>query len=188
MVFVLPRPKPISYTHRWTSLKFTKPGVYEVYCLIHQPEMVQTITVQAAGTPYPQTQSTISAQAQAGIAADLALGQQSVLLFPYPKGGPHLVAGISPGLASGTPSTATVMRFLIGDTLSSTAATVPVGTTVVWTNQSNNEPHTVTFAPVGQPFPTIDPFSPPSGGSTYDGSTLVNSGVLGLGQSFSLTF
>ena len=34
----------------------------------------------------------------------------------------------------------------------------------------------------------MDPFSPPSGGTTYDGSALVNSGPLMPGQSFSLTF
>ena len=170
------------------SLKFTKPGTYKVYCLIHQPEMVQTITVQPTGAAYPQLQNSVTAQAQAAITADLALGQQSLLLFPYPIGGTHLVAGISPGLAVGQPSTATVLRFLDGNTLSSSTATVPVGTTVVWTNQSNNEPHTVTFAPTGQPFPTLNPFSPPSGASTYDGTALVNSGVLLPGMSFSLTF
>jgi plastocyanin len=170
------------------TLKFTTPGTYKVYCLIHQPEMVQTITVQPAGTPYPQTQSAVTVQSQTAMAADLALGEQSLLQFPYPPGGTHLVAGIAPGLAVGAPATASVLRFLDGDTLSSSTATVSVGTTVVWTNQSNNEPHTVTFAPVGQPFPTLNPFSPASGGSTYDGSTLVNSGVLFPGMSFSLTF
>jgi plastocyanin len=170
------------------ALTFTKPGTYKVYCLIHQPEMMQTITVQPGGSAYPQTQTAVTAQAQSAIAADLALGQQSVLLFPYAAGGTHLVAGISPGLAAGAPSSATVLRFLDGNTLSSTTATVPVGTTVVWTNQSNNEPHTVTFAPVGQPFPTLNPFGPASGGSTYDGTALVNSGVLLPGSSFSLTF
>jgi plastocyanin len=170
------------------SLTFTKAGTYTVYCLIHQPEMVQTITVQPAGTPYPQTQSTVTAQAQAKLAADLALGEQSIVQFPYPPNGPHVAAGIAPGLTSGAPSAATVMRFLDNDTLSSSSVTVSVGSTVVWTNESNNSPHTVTFAPVGQPFPTLNPFGPPVGGSTYDGSTLVNSGVLMPGQSFSLTF
>jgi plastocyanin len=170
------------------SLTFTKPGTYKVYCLIHQPEMQQTITVQPAGAVLPQTQASITTQAQNAMAADLALGLQSVLAFPYPSGGPHLVAGIAPGLATGAPSTATVLRFLDGDTLSSTTTTVPVGTTVVWTNQSNNEPHTVTFAPVGAPFPALNPFGPPTGGPTYNGSTLTNSGPLFPGQSYSLTF
>jgi plastocyanin len=70
------------------------------------------------------------------------------------------------------------MRFLNGDTLSSRDVTVPVGTIVVWTNQSHNDLHTVTFAPVGQPFPTLNPFGLTSGGWTYDSSTLVNSGIL----------
>lgn len=69
-----------------------------------------------------------------------------------------------------------------------TSVTVAVGSTVTWTNLSNNEPHTVTFAPAGAPFPALNPFSPPSGGNTYDGTALVNSGVLQPGKSFSLTF
>lgn len=65
--------------------------------------------------------------------------------------------------------------------------TIDAGDSVTWQYPAG-EPHTVTFAPVGAPFPTMDPFSPPSGGSSYDGSALVNSGPLFGGQSFSLTF
>jgi plastocyanin len=34
----------------------------------------------------------------------------------------------------------------------------------------------------------LDPFSPPSGGNTYNGTTLVNSGVMNPGSSFALKF
>ncbi len=171
------------------SLTFTKPGTYPYYCLIHMPEMEGTVVVQPAGYTYPATQAIYSAQAQAGIAADLNSASSALTLFPYVSGGPHLVAGISPGLATGTPAPSTVLRFLDGPSLSATAVTVAVGTTVTWTNLSNNEPHTVTFPPVGQtPPPTLSPFSPPSGGSSYDGTTLTNSGVLWPGASYSLTF
>ena len=62
------------------------------------------------------------------------------------------------------------------------------GSTVVWTNLSNNSPHTVTFAPVGKAFPTLNPFGPATGGHVYDGNTLVNPGPLFPGQSYSITF
>jgi plastocyanin len=75
-----------------------------------------------------------------------------------------------------------------GPSLSDTAVTIAAGQTVTWTNESNNEPHTVTIAPVGATFPTLNPFGPASGGNIYDGTTLVNSGVLAPGQSFSLQF
>ena len=82
-----------------------------------------------------------------------------------------------------------MLRFLDASTLSTGPVDVAVGTTVTWTNQSNNEPHDVVFPPAGQTPPaTLSPFSPPSGGPTYDGTTLVNSGVMMPGQSFQLTF
>ncbi len=171
------------------SLTFTKPGTYSYYCLIHVPEMEGSVVVQPAGYTYPATQAVYGAQAQAGIATALGSATSSIALFPYASGGPQLANGISPGLATGTPAPATVMRFLDGPSLSATSVTVAVGTTVTWTNLSNNAPHTVTFPPAGQtPPPTLSPFSPPSGGSSYDGTTLTNSGVMWPGASYSLTF
>ncbi len=150
--------------------------------------MTGTIIVQNAGAPYPTAQSALNNAAQVQIQSDLMQALGAVAQFPYVTGGPHLAAGLAPGLNVGIPSPLTVLRFLNGGDLSKTTVTVAVGSTVEWTNLSNNEPHTVTFAPVGQPFPTLNPFSPPSGGNTYDGTTLVNSGVMFAGKSFSLTF
>jgi plastocyanin len=169
------------------GITFTKPGTYVFQCLIHGG-MTGTITVNPAGTPYPLTNNAGVAGAGAAQAADLALGTIALGQFPYTPGGPHLVAGITPGLASGPPSAVTVLRFLDGPDVSSTSVTIHAGATVTWTNQSNNAPHTITIAPVGATFPTLDPFSPPSGGNVYDGTTFVNSGVLGPSQSFSLKF
>lgn len=169
------------------ALTFPKPGTYTFICLIHQG-MKGTIVVQAAGTPYPIKPTAYSGPAMAMQMSDLSAGSAAVTQFPYVSGGPHLVAGISPGLAAGVPATPTVLRFLSGPTLDATSVTINVGQTVTWTNQSNNEPHTVTIAPAGAPFPTLSPFTPPSGGNTYDGTALVNSGVLMPGASFSLTF
>lgn len=169
------------------SLTFTKAGTYVVYCLIH-PGMNQTITVQPAGTAYPQTQKQLDQAAGAAETNDLQQAANAVLQFPYALGGSHLAAGISAGLnAAMPPPHSTVVRFLDGPTLNNTT-TVPVGTTVTWTNLTSNSPHTVTFPVAGQTLPQMNPFSPPSGPSTYDGSQLVNSGVLMPAQTFTLTF
>ena len=182
---------PFSYT-----LTFPKPGTYVYYCLLHPPEMVGEVIVQPTGTRYPHPQGFYTGQGNAAANLELAAGQASVRLFPYTDGGPTLVAGIAPGLSTGPPSHATVYRFLGADNLNATTTTVAVGTTVTWVNQSNNEPHTVTFPIAGQSLPPSilnNPFSPPSGGSTYDGSTITNSGPFGSAtgfppNSYSLTF
>jgi plastocyanin len=114
----------------------------------------------------------------------------SVRTIPYQPGGTHIAAGVSPPLVNGIPPQATVVRFLNGDRLNLTSVTIRVGTTLTWTNLSTNNPHTVTFPVAGQPLPPLpgDPFTPPLGGSTYDGTQVTNSGVLFYGQSYSLTF
>ncbi len=171
------------------TLTFTKPGTYVYYCVVHTPEMVGTIVVQPAGTAYPKDQSAYDAQAQTAEAADLSAGAASVSLFPYTAGGAHIAAGIAPGLLAGPSATSTVLRFLDTTTMSDSNVDVAVGSTVTWTNLANNEPHDVVFPVAGQtPPPSLSPFSPPSGGTTYDGTTLVNSGVMPPGASFSLTF
>jgi plastocyanin len=72
---------------------------------------------------------------------------------------------------------------------------VRVGDTAVWTNDTSNEPHGVTFL-AGQPLPQVPDWysSPPTGnGISYDGSSYFNSGPLyrpdtGLPDSLTLTF
>jgi plastocyanin len=169
------------------SLKFTKAGTYKFYCLIHSA-MIGTITVNPAGTPYPTTQAAYNAQGSAAQAADLAADANALAAFPYPPNGNHLAVGISPGTPTGPPTTASVLRFLTAPNLASQTFTIPVGTTLTWTNLSNNEPHTVTFGIVGQPFPNIAPPGAPTGNTTYDGTAVSNSGIILPGQSYSLTF
>ncbi len=159
------------------TLTFSKAGTYKYYCLIHG-EMVGTVVVQPAGTAYPISPGSVDAQISTLLSTDLQAAGNSVANFPYTAGGPHLVAGISPGLGAAPPTSASVVRFLDGDSLSDTSVSVAAGSTVTWTNLDSNLPHTVTFAPAGAAFPTLNPFSPPSGGNTYDGTTLVNSGPL----------
>ncbi|MDQ6940950.1 MAG: plastocyanin/azurin family copper-binding protein [Candidatus Eremiobacteraeota bacterium] len=169
------------------SVTFPTPGTYTFACLLHGG-MTGTIVVQPAGAPYPASNNAALAGAAAAQSADLALGTSALAQFPYPAGGKHLAAGMTPGLAMGMPSAVTILRFLDAPDVTATSVTVHAGDTVTWTNQSNNEPHTVTVAPAGAPFPTLNPFAPPSGGTVYDGSTLVNSGVLPPGASFALKF
>lgn len=169
------------------TLTFPKAGTYTYYCLIHG-EMVGKVVVQPAGTAYPATLGAVVQQVPAALSADLKTASDAVAQFPYAPGGPHLVAGIASGLGSPPLTNASAVRFLDGDSLSDTTVTIAAGSTVTWTNRDSNLPHTVTIAPVGAAFPKMDPFSPPSGGTTYDGTTLVNSGPLFPGQSFSLKF
>jgi plastocyanin len=170
------------------SLTFTKAGVYKVYCLIHGG-MEQTITVQSAGAAYPSTQAALNSQATTAEQNDLQGAANALSQFPYTAGGTHVAVGISSGLdTANPPPPSSVIRFIDGTSVTDTTTTVPVGTTVTWTNLSSNMPHTVTFGVVGQAFPQMNPFSPPSGPASYDGTQLVNSGPLMPGQSFSLTF
>jgi len=170
------------------TLKFTKPGTYAYQCLFHGPEMAGVIVVQNKGAVYPHTQAYYDRQAAISERHELDLAVGSLDEFPFTHGGTTLAVGIAPGLASGPPSTGTVLRFLDSDVLND-KVTIPVGTTLTWMNESNNEPHTVTVPKPGHtPPPGKNPFAPPSGGNTYDGSQLVHSGPLFPGQGFSLTF
>jgi plastocyanin len=169
-------------------LMFPKAGTYKVYCLIHQPEMLLIVTVQPAGTLHPKNQAQYTAQGQAAASSDLTQAQNALSQFPYATGGPHLAAGIAPGLASAPPGNSTVLRFLDAPSVSPTNVSVAVGTSVTWTNLTTNEIHTVTFGIAGKPFPKLDPFGPPLGGSTYDGTVITSSGIMTPGGNYALTF
>ncbi|MEO6913099.1 MAG: plastocyanin/azurin family copper-binding protein [Candidatus Baltobacteraceae bacterium] len=173
------------------TLTFTKAGTYKYACVLHPPEMTGTIIVQPRGTAYPGSQGFYTGLGTSALkvflsAADIAV--RSDVLFGV--GGTMVAAGISPFGPSAPPSQSTVLRFLSGDRVNATSVTIRVGTTLTWKNLSSNEPHTVTFPVAGQPLPPLpgDPFTPPIGGSTYDGSHVTNSGVMNPGQSYSLTF
>jgi plastocyanin len=168
--------------HSYT-LTFSKPGTYMYHCLLHPPEMLGKVIVQRAGAAYPRSQAYYSSLGRSTANVELAAARAAVLLFPYTPGGAKLTAGISPGLAKGTPTNSTVYRFLdSGNQNLEATTTISVGTTVRWVNQTNNEPHTVTFPVAGKPLPpriANNPFSPPTGGPTYDGTALTNSGPIG---------
>ena len=167
------------------TVSFPRAGTYKVYCMIHQPEMVATIVVQPTGSPLPENAAAYAALGSADFAIDIAAAGAAVLAFPYPSDGNVLAAGIQPGAAPLPATQSSVVRFLHGKTLDGTS-TVAVGTTLTWNNISQF-PHTVTFPVLGQSIPPGPPTRPAAGGNTYDGSTLVNSGLIPPGGSFHLT-
>ncbi len=172
------------------TLTFTKAGTYAYFCVLHAPEMSGVVVVQPRGTPYPASQTAYDVTGHLQELTLLGEAQAAVLRLPIDSG-TTIAAGTSgPAQSDGEPSKATVLSFLDRDRLNSTTITVRAGTTITWRNLSNNEPHTVTFPVAGQPLPPAygNPFSPPTGGTTYDGSEIVNSGVLNSGDEFHLTF
>lgn len=172
---------------RTYTLTFPKAGTYTYYCLIHG-EMVGTVVVQPKGAPYPASIALVSTQSAGQVASDLKNDGDAVALFPYTEGGPHIAAGLSSGLGAPPLTSSSIVRFLNGKSLADTSVSISAGATVTWTNLDSNLPHTVTIGPASGSTPQMNPFSPPSGGTVYDGTTLVNSGPLFGGQSFSVTF
>jgi plastocyanin len=179
-----PGAPPTSYT-----LTFSTPGTYVYDCLIH-PGMEGTVTVQPAGTPYPETQAQYDAQSVLDSAS--ALGAGVTLANAYQvtssaNAGGHTTYNVSAGVGNGA---AASLAFI------PVALTIAPGDTVTWTNTDPVEPHTVSFAGADGKLPAeTDPAAVmPAGGTTEDGSTFNNSGFLAgppgspSNQPYSLTF
>lgn len=168
------------------TLKFTKAGTYGYQCFLHPPEMTGTVVVQPAGTPYPHPQGFYTGMGTSDLNAILSDAMTAVKQIPFAVGGTTVAAGTAPGGPSAAPDRATVLRFLNGDRLNLTSVTIPLGGIVTWINESNNEPHTITFPAAGQPLPPLpgDPFTPPmgtivNGQPIYNGTEVTNSGPIG---------
>jgi plastocyanin len=168
------------------TLTFPTAGTYTYYS-IPQGFVTGTVIVQNAGAAYPSSQSASNGAAQSASTADLTAAQQSVASVPFASGSHQIAAGISP--SGSAPAHSAVMRFMDGPTMvDNLNVTIPVGTTLTFKNLSNNVPHTVTFPAAGQTPPPGPPFQAAVGGSTYDGTALVNSGVIPPGGQYQLTF
>ncbi len=168
------------------SVTFTTPGTYTYYS-IPQGFVSGTVVVQKAGAAYPKLPRGYNAEATSAINSDIAAATASIAAVPYTAGSTNIAAGISP--AGATPANSSVMRFMDGPTeVDNLNVTISVGTTLTFTNLSNNVPHTVTFPAAGQQPPSGPPSQPAVGGNTYDGTSLVNSGVIPPGGTYTLTF
>jgi plastocyanin len=172
------------------SLTFPTSGIYSYFCFIH-PGMVGTIQVVPAGSNAASTQSNITNQAKADLDAGIAAGQASVAAtkptsFKNANGSTTyenlIPANVQGGLVN-------MYQFV------DPSMNIKVGDTVKWVNNTD-VPHTVTFG-IEKAGPDFKgPFVPTTApaGSTYDGSTLVNSGIYSadfpgaVGPTFSLTF
>jgi plastocyanin len=170
------------------QLTFTAPGDYPFVCLVHS-QMMGTLHVRPAGTPYPETQAAYDQQARvAGAqlqAQGLALQAQGLAAAAQSR--PALASTAGTGALLPGTATLAVVRFL------PQRLTVHVGQTVTWTNRDPEFPHTVTFGPEpgGGPLGAFAPIGASGGHATVSSnSTTVNSGFLGAGlpTTFSATF
>ena len=179
------------------AVTFTKPGVFHFECAIHGPVMEGDVIVAAAGSSLPETPAQVDARASTDMANDLSKTLAQTKLFPLK---PMNIAGpagatIHTLSAGAVGSNTSIAQFLPRD------ITVKRGDYVVWNQPDVNEFHTVTFLS-GAPTPAffqlipsasgpprfVLPFSvnAPSGGSTYTGTGIVNSGAITSGNSYTL--
>ncbi len=195
------------------ALTFTKEGKYEYMCLFH-PEMRGTVTVQAAGSPYPATQAQVDAQARQEAAPALAAAERlfnSLRMEKKMGAGGKVTHVIS--LRAAEKEMGDVLRFV------RSPLKIKVGDTVTWKMENPVNLHTVTF--IGKTNKMIDIVTvkpqkqgPPviavtpeavkqTSQMTFGGSGMRNSGWLGtdsyaefagyaplvrLSPSYSLTF
>ncbi|HEX9045295.1 MAG TPA: plastocyanin/azurin family copper-binding protein, partial [Candidatus Limnocylindrales bacterium] len=123
--------------------------------------------VQAAGSAYPQTQAQLDATAASAAAADIATGH--ALEAAYKTSVTTNADGTKTyNFAAGLgKDNIEILRFITGQ------SNLRVGDSIVWTNYSSGEPHSVSFG--------TEPQGPgaegPSGGSTYPASGFVSSGL-----------
>lgn len=160
---VVPAPGADTY-----GLTFPTAGTFPFHCLIH-PGMDGTVTVNAAGTAYPQDQAAITAADQTAEAADIATGHTIEASFT-PSSTTNADGSTTYHLAAGAGSDRiSILRFI------SSTLKVQVGDTVEWSNgDTNGEPHSVSFGPEPQG-PTA---AAPAGGTTYNGTGgFVSSGL-----------
>ena len=189
-------------------MSFSTPGTYEYWCDIHAAgQMKGTVVVQEAGAAAPMDQAAVDQAAQAEMDA---LRQQAQALIDE-----HLAMSGTP--MAGTPMAGGAHEVAVGlsaieievNAFFPRDLTVAAGDTVRWVYTSNDPavPHTVTFLGGGDPLEFVVPeggqagpptlvLNPqlllPTGGPTYSGQGLANSGLFGGGPgsptSFELTF
>ena len=163
------------------TVQFTAAGSLPYICVIH-PGMAGTVNVVASGTTTTQAEAdakaTMTRDALTAAVPGLQATAEAAITETERPDGTSLwsiftaaVGPVGPQPGGGT-GYLELLRF-IPQSLS-----IEEGDTVKWTAPSV---HTVTFPAAAQDPSSIDPFgTPPTGGSTYDGSSFYHSGLLGI--------
>ena len=151
------------------SLTFDTTGEFTYYCLVHGAMMKGVIHVRPAGTHYPLTQKQYDRQGARENAAILKDGLQLWRATKAQATRHTVVAGADDGMAM-------VMRFI------RPTVHVRLGSTVTFVNTGMAAPHTITFGPEQS-----NVFAPYGDPTHFTGQPL-NSGILGPGGSFTVTF
>jgi len=178
-------------------VSFPKAGIYYFECALHGPLMSGDIAVLPAGATLPETPAAAKSRAGAELARNLTntmVEGQAFAITPGAIPGPagstiHTFSAGAPG------DHLSVNQFVPGD------LTIKRGDYITWSQPDPNQFHTVTFLSggTGPAFLQIIPqpggapkiiipalVNAPSGGSTYTGSGLLNSGTLTPGNSVTL--
>lgn len=152
------------------SLTFPSTGDFTYFCLVHGQMMMGVVHVIAASTPYPFTQKDYDRQSRSASAAILRDGHVLAATTRASVANTHTVSmGADDGVAM-------VMRFMRSN------ITIHVGQQITFANTGMAAPHTVTFGTEPANF-----FAPSGDPTNFTGGDL-NSGIVGPGGSFTVTF
>ena len=180
------------------SVIFPRAGVYHFECPFHGPPMEGDITVLAAGSNLPETPDQAITRGAGEASADYAvtLGMQKIV--PTTQASELLPAGttVHSVNAGGTGYKTSILEFGPRD------LAVNRGDYIIWSLPNSRSLHTVTFLS-GSSTPAFFQQTPlpdgstgivlpaasgaPSGGRTYRGTGILNSGLLSPGDSFIVT-
>jgi plastocyanin len=134
------------------TVKFVTPGNFRLVCLIHRDMTGVVHVLDPLVSPnLPHNQDFYTAQGTAK--ANEIIGDAAALESAnIPTGNANSVMTTGELLATGGgKSYLAIVRYLPG------TITVPVGSTVTWTNDDPTEPHTITFDPLGPSDPKGTP-------------------------------
>lgn len=162
------------------TIQFTAAGTFPFICVIH-PGMAGNVNVVATGTTTTQAEADAKgAQTRTALLAmesGLEASAEAAVTETERSDGTSLwniftsvKSDIAPQPGGGT-GYIELLRFIPPN------LEIEEGDTVRWNAPSV---HTVTFPTAGQDPATINPFAPPAGSNTYDGSSFYHSGPLGI--------
>jgi plastocyanin len=169
------------------SITFTASGAYPYYCILH-PLMTGNVVVLPAGAPIPSL-----VELTAGVKSDVddllaqadALARVNMDSNYMRNADGSMMYMVDAGMGNRGFSTNVMMPETIF---------ISEGDSVEWMNDSQYEPHFITFNKPDDmsffgPGGSFNPiFMAPAGGPKFDGSGFVNSGMVMAHKSFLLTF